>query len=99
MSTIKEKQLTAREQILSQQPPADVIPTIADSPLVLKYGVLALQSPTLVWEAVHVIVTQDAHMLIYKSSGNESTEKFLASQAYTFIVFLFIEILPLPQFC
>lgn len=88
MSTIKEKQLSAREQILAQQPPADVIPTIADSPLVLKYGVLALQSPTLTWDAVHVVVTQDAHMLIYKSIGSETTEKFLASQAYINLYFL-----------
>lgn len=54
------------------------MPTIADSPLVVKYGVLGLQNNPAYWESIRVIVTQDGQMILYQGNDIDSMEKFLS---------------------
>lgn len=85
LGALKDKKLTEEEKKICNKPPLDTIPPITKAcPMVIKYGVLArqVQPPTPprqqplppVWETVHVVVTQDCHMLAFNGGDSVETE-------------------------
>lgn len=85
LAQLKEKKLTEEERKICNKPPLDTIPPITKgNTMVIKYGVLARRvqppsqprqpPPPATWVTVHIVVTQDYHLLAFNGGDSLETE-------------------------